>query len=251
MKRLVPLLLLLLLLGGCTGGCRDTEATVTESPAASALPEVEESRPPEPSAVLPVPTASLVSPTVPVTSAEPSAEPSATPAAEPEPTATAAEDVGPDDETVLAAYRSAVEAFWWFQVETLPLDMADSREVDGQTYYRVDYPGIDSTASLRGYLKNLFSDDLVEMLLPYDGVRYIDVDGALYGLEGGRGTDVTRGAESAQVLREGDPNRRVVRVTVEVVDPEQEGAVVDMLTFDFPYEKVGEKWIFTSFSLAR
>ena len=38
MKRLIPLLLLLLLLGGCTGGCRDTEATVTES---SALPEVE------------------------------------------------------------------------------------------------------------------------------------------------------------------------------------------------------------------
>jgi len=27
--------------------------------------------------------------------------------------------------------------------------------------------------------------------------------------------------------------------------------VVDNLTFDFPYEKVGEKWIFTNFSLVR
>lgn len=252
MKRLIPLLLLISLLGGCTGSCRDSGApAVTDSPEETTPPVIQESRPPRPTApaVSPSP-----APETPAETEEPEAtptdQPDVEPTAEPEPAQT--EPQAPDDETVLAAYRSAVEAFWWFQVETLPLDRTDSREVDGRTYYRVDYPGIDSTASLRGYLKSLFSDDLVEMLLPYGGIQYIDVDGVLYGLEGGRGTDVTRGAESAQVLREGDdPNRRVVRVSVEVVDPEQGGAVVDVLTFDFPYEKVGEKWIFTSFSLVR
>ena len=242
MKRLIPLLALLLLLGGCTSSCSSGEAVATSTPGGATPPETQESAVPSPSAV---PTSS---PTV-----EPTPDPveSADPSPSVEPTATPASYDGPNDEEVLTAYRAAVEAFWWFQVETLPLDRTDSREVDGQVYYRVDYPGIDSTANLRGYLKSLFSDDLVEMLLPYDGTQYIDIDGVLYGLDGGRGTDITRGAETLQVLRDGDPDRCTVRVTVEVVDPEQDNAVVNTLTFDFPYEKVGEKWIFTDFSLVR
>lgn len=242
MKRLIPLLALLLLLGGCTSSCSSGEAVATSTPGGATPPETQESAVPSPSAV---PTSS---PTV-----EPTPDPveSADPSPSVEPTATPASYDGPNDEEVLTAYRAAVEAFWWFQVETLPLDRTDSREVDGQVYYRVDYPGIDSTANLRGYLKSLFSDDLVEMLLPYDSTQYIDIDGVLYGLDGGRGTDITRGAETVQVLRDGDPDRCTVRVTVEVVDPEQDNAVVNTLTFDFPYEKVGEKWIFTDFSLVR
>lgn len=242
MRRLIPLLMMLLLLGGCTGSCRDTEAVSTAQPSISPTPEVEQSAEPTPSA-------------------KPSPTPTARPTAMPEPTATPESSVaptpiptaydGPNDEEVLSAYRTAVEAFWWFQVEPLPFDKSDSREVNGVTYYRVDYPGIDSTVSLRGYLKSLFSDDLVEKLLPYGGTQYVDIDGILYVQDGGRGTDITRGAETAQVLRDGDPNRCTVRVTVEVLDPEQDGAVVDTLTFDFPYEKVGEKWIFTDFSLVR
>lgn len=242
MKKLIPLLVALLLLGGFTSACRDTEAVNTAVPGSSSTPEVQESETPSPTNT-PEPSPQAESAPPVQESAEP--EPSASPVASVEPYD------GPDDEEVLAAYRSAVEAYWWFQVETLPLDRTDSREVDGQVYYRVDYPGIDSTASLRGYLKSLFSDDLVEKLLPYDGTQYIDIDGKLYGLDGGRGTDITRGGETAQVLRDDNPNRCTVRVTVEVVDPEQNDAVVDTVVYDFPYEKVGEKWIFTDFSLVR
>ena len=242
MKRLIPLLAALLLLAGCTGSCQDTEAVSTVLPSASPTPEVEQSAAPT-STPKPSPT--------PTARPTPTPEPTATPEPSVEPSATPIVYDGPNDEEVLSAYRAAVEAFWWFQVEPLPFDETDSREVDGVTYYRVDYPGIDSTVTLRGYLKSLFSDDLVEKLLPYDGTQYVDIDGTLYVQDGGRGTDITRGAETAQVLRDGDPNRCTVRVTVEVLDPEQGGAVVDTLTFDFPYEKVGEKWIFTDFSLVR
>ncbi|WP_300269688.1 hypothetical protein [uncultured Flavonifractor sp.] len=242
MKRLIPLLAVLLLLGGCTGSCQDTEAVSTVLPSASPTPEVEQSAAPT-STPKPSPT--------PTARPTPTPEPTATPKPSVEPSPTPIVYDGPNDEEVLSAYRAAVEAFWWFQVEPLPFDETDSREVDGVTYYRVDYPGIDSTVTLRGYLKSLFSDDLVEKLLPYDGTQYVDIDGTLYVQDGGRGTDITRGAETAQVLRDGDPNRCTVRVTVEVLDPEQGGAVVDTLTFDFPYEKVGEKWIFTDFSLVR
>ena len=242
MKRLIPLLAVLLLLGGCTGSCQDTEAVSTVLPSASPTPEVEQSAAPT-STPKPSPT--------PTARPTPTPEPTATPEPSVEPSPTPIVYDGPNDEEVLSAYRAAVEAFWWFQVEPLPFDETDSREVDGVTYYRVDYPGIDSTVTLRGYLKSLFSDAIVDSLLPYDGVQYLDIDGVLYVQDGGRGDDIYRGAEYTQVMRGGNPNRLVVRATVEVVDPEQNGAVTGSVTYEFPYEKVGEQWIFTDFSLVR
>lgn len=242
MKKLIPLLAAVLLLAGFTSACRDGEAVASAPPDDSSTPQVQDSSAPA--------TSDLPEPTPLAESTPPAQEsPEPEPSASPEPSAEPYD--GPDDEEVLTAYRAAVEAFYWFQVETLPLDHTISHDVDGQVYYRVDYPGIDSTASLRGYLKSLFSDDLVEQLLPYDGTQYIDIDGKLYGQDGSRGTDITRGGETVQVLRDDDPDRCTVRVTVEVLDPEQDGAVVDTVTYDFPYEKVGEKWIFTDFSLVR
>ena len=67
----------------------------------------------------------------------------------------------PTDEEVLEAYRRAQEAYSWFQVSPMSFDPANSREVDGVVYYRVDYDGISSLSTLRGYLKSLFSDALV------------------------------------------------------------------------------------------
>ena len=151
--------------------------------------------------------------------------------------------------TALAA--EGVEVFGWFQMATLPADPADQVAVGEILYSRVDYPGLATLADLRGYLKNRFSDELVESLLPAGGTQYVDLNGALYVQEGARGADITKGGETAQVLRDGNPDRCTVQVTVEVLDPEQGFAVVGSETYDFPYEKVGDKWIFTSFSLVR
>ena len=106
-------------------------------------------------------------------------------------------------------------------------------------------PGIKTLADLRGYLKSLFSDGLVEELLPVDGTQYVELDGALYTIDGGRGADITKGEETVQVLRDGTPGRCTVRVTVEVLDPQQGFSVVGSETHDFLYEQVGERWIFT------
>lgn len=40
-------------------------------------------------------------------------------------------------------------------------------------------------------------------------------------------------------------------MTVEVLDPEQDFAVTGSVEYSFPYEKIGEQWIFTAFSLVR
>lgn len=245
MKKWIPLLALFLLLAGCTGSCGNDDVTGTAQPAESPQASVRPTASEAPEVVPSVrPTAT------PAPAVETPVEPTPTLTPEPEVTETPKPE-GPTDEEVLEAYRSAQEAFSWFQVTTMPFDPEDSQEVDGVVYYRVDYPGISSLSSLRGYLKSLFSDALVDNLLPYDGTQYIDIDNVLYVQDGGRGTDITRGMEYTQVMRSDNPNRLVVRSTVEVLDPEQGGAVIGSVSYDFPYEKVGEQWIFTDFSLVR
>ena len=248
MRKLIPMLALLALLAGCTSACGSEGAVSPVNTPSDRPTEVVQTSVPTPGRSAP-PTVPASESPVTESAPQPTAAESETPVQTPE--ATALSEGGPDDETVLAAYRSAVEAFWWFQVSTMDFDPEDQQIVDGTVYSRVDHEGIDSTASLRGYLKGLFSDDLVEELLPYDGAQYIDIDGALYVTPGDRGTDVTKGGETAQVIRGEDPNRCTVRVTVEVLDPEAGYQVTGTEVHDFPYEKVGNRWIFTDFSLVR
>ena len=245
MKKLMPLLALLVVLAGCSGGTEEVPAegsktpsptpedrvTATVAPTAEPVPTVL----PEPTAVEPLP----------------SAVPTPTQAPEPTPEATVEPVTGPSDEEVLLAYEKAVEAYSWFDLTTMPLDYEDQQTVGELVYSRVDYEGIDTMADLRGYLKGIFSDGLVEQLLPAGSIQYVELDGVLYGLDGGRGTDITRGGESVQVLRDEDPSRCIVRVTVDHHDPEQDFAIVGSEIYDFPYEQVGDQWIFTDFSLVR
>ncbi len=253
MKKWIPLLALLLLLAGCTSSCGETEAKEPVQPEDSPSAQVSAQPTATPTASATPSAAPTVAPTPtpPPRQTEEAVTPTPDPVPTPTPTPTATPVSGPTDEEVLAAYREAQEAYSWFHLAPMPFDPEDSREVDGVVYYRVDYPGIDSLSTLRGYLKSLFSDAIVDSLLPYDGVQYLDIDGVLYVQDGGRGDDIYRGAEYTQVMRGDNPNRLVVRATVEVVDPEQNGAVTGSVTYEFPYEKVGEQWIFTDFSLVR
>lgn len=254
MKKLMPLVALLVLLVGCAHHTEAPPAADTTPPATKPAEPMqtayvpEEPEPiPTPPAEPPVQTAELPGPTasLPAEETEPPVEETEPPVEE-----TPELEEEPDEESVLAAYRQAVEACRWFYAESMPCDPESGREVDGRVYYRVEYSGIHTMDGLRGYLKSLFSDELVDGLLAAGQEQYVELDGVLYVLPGARGDDITKGAESRQVLRD-RPGRLLVQVTVEVLDPEQNFAVVGSETYDFPYEKVGEQWIFTSFSLVR
>lgn len=254
-QKLLPLLGMLLVLGGCTGSCApgtQPVPTSTPLPTQTVRPSAPASTVPLPPSPSPVPETGepvLVDP-IPMPTPTPRPIPQ-TPSPTPTPPPESTPAAGPSDEAVLAAYRQAVEAFGWFRLTHLPLDMAQPAQLDGQLYYRVDYPGIDTLAGLRGYLKGLFSDALVEALLPAGATAYVEIDGVLYGIDGGRGGDITKGAETIQVLRDADENRRTVHVTVELLDPEADFAPVGSEEHNFPYEKIGEAWIFTDFYLIR
>ena len=227
MKIWIPALALALCLAGCAGRTEPAaspEGTASPPPAVTAAPTP-----------TPTPTPTPPAPSAPAETEQPSPAPA-----------------GPSDEAVLEAYSRAEEAWSWFAVAPPELDRGVVLERDGRSYCRVDDPRFSTLSELRGYLKGLFSDRLVEELLPIDGVQFLEEDGALYAVDGGRGADITRGAQTVQVLRdEGEPDRVAVRVTVEVLDPEAGYAPAGEETHDFTYERVGERWLFTAFSAVR
>ena len=149
------------------------------------------------------------------------------------------------NEEILAAYDRAEEAYSWFDLETLPCG-TEERTVDGWTYRRVTYPGMDNLADLRAYLRGLFSEELVESLLETGGDRplYRDVEGTLYVHPTSLERDDTARVIATEVEPYGETGYSV-QVSVETSD--QWALVVE--DHVFPYEFVGDRWVFTDFRL--
>ena len=187
MKRLLPLLAVLLVLTSCSSR-EMTEPADTAEPERPETPQVQDT-----------PVQTVTPSAAPAESASPAPAESepvlVEPVPMPTPTPTAAPELseGPTDEEILAAYQMAEEACGWFVLAPPELDRTEQRTVGELTYCRVDDPRFSNLAELRGYLKTLFSDTLVDQLLPIDGTQYVELDGVLYTIDGGRGADMTKG----------------------------------------------------------
>ncbi len=203
----------------------------------------------------PIPVSETLEPTpastpAPVPPPAPAPTPTPTPVPTPEMTAEPVPELPsrPDDEAVLAAYRAAAEAYGWFDLTTLPLDHDAPAQGENGEYHPVSDPRFPTMESLRSYLKTLFSDEITDQLLPLEGIHYRDIEGVLYAMDAGRGSDENTGPVTEMVVwpEESNDSLCLVRVTVELLweDPDRpEG----MRLYEFPYQKVGEKWVFTHF----
>lgn len=152
------------------------------------------------------------------------------------------------EEEVRAAYDRAETAYGWFYLETLPSG-PQTQEVDGWTYERVVYPGMENLADLQAYLRGLFSEEMVDDLLAVGGSHplYRDVDGVLYVLPSGRERDPSKGAAVIQVEYTGE-TAYSVDVTVDLLDENGE-TVTGVECYAFPYEFVEDHWVFTDFRM--
>lgn len=277
MKKILALLTAALVIGlsGCGENPETATPPVTEPPALSSAPAVTAKPDPAPTPTAapvtppeterPAPTvtptpAATPKPTQSVSTRPPVPTPTPEPPAEPSPEPTPSLEVRLDDETVLAAYREAAEVFGWFAGYREPeLDIADqitilAEERGGEvTLYRVTSPGLNSMDELRAYLKTLFSDEIVDALLKNGSAMFADgPEGGLYTSGSGRGSDITKGGVVLSVLwpSEGNDALCAVQAEVELLDW-PEGAAEPVVTgtqlYEFPYQKVGDKWVFTQF----
>ena len=227
MRIVLLLLLLVCLLAGCAaagGGGAEENAAVPASPAAAGG-------------------TSAADRTVSAGAAVPAAQDAAVSAALSQ-ERTVSAPLPLSDEEVLAAYDRAAAAYGWFTRNTLPAD-GEKVEVNGLSYQRVNYAGIDTLEDLRTYLRGLFSEDLVEQLAPEDGTQYLDVEGALYVHSLNREPDPQRGNVTKTVEQQSD-DAYSVNVTVEVLDQDLT-TVLGLDCYSFPYCRSGDRWVFTDF----
>ena len=223
-------------------------ATATAAPVPTVIPT------PEPAPVvdtaMPAPTATVKPTPTSEPHPIPTQELSPEPTIEPEPTPIPEQPFRPTDEEVLEVYREAQTAYNWFAVETLEGHQDEKVEYQGDLYARVADERFPNMDSLRGYLKTMFSDEVVDGLLPLEGRQYVEIEGQLYVLEGARGTDITKGAVTLSVVwpQEDEPLTCTVRAEVELLDEETLSTVVGSEVYEFPYQKVGDKWVFTWFT---
>lgn len=256
MKKRMLILAAALLLGlsGCISHPAEESQAETPSPSPTARPSSAPSLPvetPQPTGLptpAPHPTqgGGAAASRPPVSTPAPTSAPISTPSPSLEPER-------PADEAVLAAYREASEAYSWFAgygEEGLMLDREDVEVRPDLTFYRVTRPGLGTLDELRGYLKSLFSDEIVDPLLAETpGVpHFIETEKGLYALPAGRGSDVTKGAVTLEVLWHPEGTAEcTVKARVELLDGENLEIVVGEQVYEFPYQKVGTKWVFTQF----
>lgn len=233
------------------------EPTVSVAP----TPALEVTPPPAESATLPpAPTESLCGlPVAPTPTPEGSEPPAASESPAP---LESQKPARPTDEEVLAAYNRAAEVFSWYagySDEGLALDGTDMislplLENGGEiVMYRVTRPGLNSMDELRAYLKTIFSDEVVDGLMkdfPLGAAGFADgPEGGLYCSGAGRGSDISKGGVTVEVVwpLEEEPMQCTVRASVELLDLNDLQTVTGTQVYEFPYQKVGEKWVFTSF----
>ena len=284
MKKRSVYFIAILLAGLVACGGPEVEITPTPEPSPSVLPTKNITVPTAPAVEVtlavetpePSPEVTAPPPTPPVTPAptpKPIPAPTPTPIPTPEPTPQVIatpepippEEMKPSDEEVLAAYQAAEEAYGWFtgffEWSDDFLDQEDIEKRPGPGEMELDYsrvirPGLESMDGLRNHLKRLFSDEIIDPLLAKDleVPHFIETEKGLYILCAGVGGGLSdKGAVTSMTVLwpEGEtPVGCIVRVTQEKLEwnPENgEPMVNGEWVYEFPYQKVGDKWIFTHF----
>lgn len=230
--------------------------SVEPTAAVTSTPEVTP-QPAESAAQSPAPTESLCSlPVAPTPTPEGSAPPSASEAPAP---VESQRPARPTDEEVLSAYKTAKEAMGWmtdsnsvegYDDSGLALDAADQQTLtltlgngteETLVFYRVTRPGLDSMEALWGYLKNLFSDEIVDDLMAFQVPVFVEGEqGGLYALP-----------SQAQGFQQPGATLTVLWPEEEVPVSCQVRAVIgnEEAVRESLYQKVGDKWIFTQFEV--
>lgn len=158
---------------------------------------------------------------------------------------------GPTQEEVATAYQTAAEAYDWFDLTTMPLDASESRQEGDRVYYRVNEPGIASTAELKTYLNTLFTPELTEKLLAESPDHYRDFGGVLYAQSADRGSDIDLQGKHVTAVQRNDAHWDVT-ITFYADYADDSVPTARQITIGYSqtvldYEKTDAGWRFATF----
>lgn len=140
-------------------------------------------------------------------------------------------------------FTRALEAWGWFNGAPLTTDAGAKTAADGSTWYPVKDSRFSTLLDLRMYLKDIFSDEIAEALLGLE--LYRDVDGALCCAQN---TSNAPALTDAEVWVEQESEAKLVCRLEGTLIWSDGSRPAEAISASFPYEKVGDKWLFTEFS---
>ncbi len=154
------------------------------------------------------------------------------------------------DTSAEAILQPAFEVYGWFTSN--PLSHESRIYSDVLPYYKVTDERFSSLKELSAAVRKIFSDSIATRLL--ESGLYIDIEGQLY---------VNKSLDSADVATSSSGDNVISKEVYSVVSEDQEKIVYraevsytakqsasdseDALSYDFIYEKIDGKWVFTQF----
>lgn len=153
------------------------------------------------------------------------------------------------EQTVLAAYTEAARVYDWFDLCSLPTGI-EAIETDGNIYYPVEEPGIETMADLEAKVRSCFAPELSEEILAR-GENYRDIDGKLWCASAARGSNLFL-LDKTVTAAQADENHWTVTLTfwADFTDTTPQGtptATAGYSTAVLDYEKTDEGWRFATF----
>lgn len=95
-----------------------------------------------------------------------------------------------------------------------------------------------------------FSKELTDGFFEFNSISYLDIDGKLYVNKVGQGGDLTKGKSSYKITREND-DKIILSDIVEILEYDEESQQFvptgETENYEFDYEKIDYRWVFTSF----
>lgn len=108
------------------------------------------------------------------------------------------------EQRILANFDSAATLWEWFYMGDPPMDSNVTSEVDGSLYYLTDIDGVKTMKDLHALLCRYVTPELAGEWLDSAGQRYRDIDGRLYAMSAGRGSNESLGKDTRSVALDGD-----------------------------------------------
>jgi hypothetical protein len=152
---------------------------------------------------------------------------------------------------VLAAYKTAAEAYSWFDMTTIPLDDTVSQKDGDHVYNRADVPGIKSMSDLTAYLNSIFTPQLTNNLLNLSPSRYRDFNGVLYAEGADRGSNIFLQDKQVKASQT-DATHWAVTLTFFAGYKDDTNPAAPQITIGYSqtvldYQKTDDGWRFTTF----
>lgn len=160
------------------------------------------------------------------------------------------------------AYQKAKAAYLWFYYEPLSYESyvqvksrKDSSEelgpksADDLNYYKVNHSTINTYNKLKNHLNTIFSEEIVNNLLNSENIKikYKDIDKHLYGTIPETRPLSQTGNESYKIQKI-NPYRYIYNLKVDILTQDRKNTDHSE-NYEYIYEFVNDRWVFTKFHL--